>query len=271
MPIPRILESFHQSLPNIPQESVPGNYRASSSSGASTSQQDAIKALFDDDYNVLINNAQPYLPFNPPIPLPFTKSLPQVEQTHFLRTEGDVSRASQLYLIHPVNIAATSVIERFGPNPGRLYCLAEHTMSDSRTDFKWTFHPQHGQPRQIAVLELKNTSVLHWDDWQPAFCAPQQAYHKLYAAYDREYSTFLSRNAVVVSKQLNKYHEKLVVDDIAVFDWNTMLLLDFKGATDNSASPVFPKALFLKEGQGVTFRMVLFAFLIRALRRKHVL
>jgi hypothetical protein len=271
MPIPRILESFHQRLPNIPQESVPGNYRATSSSGASTNLQEAIKALFEDNYNVLINNAQPYLPSNPPIPSPFTKSLPQVERTHYLRTEGDVSRASQLYLIHPVNIAAASVIERFGPNPGRLYCLAEHTTSDSRTDFKWTFHPQHGQPRQIAVLELKNTSVLHWDDWRHAFCAPQQAYQKLNAAYNQADFTFLSRNAIVVSKQLNKYHEKVVVDDIAVFDWNKMLLLDFEGANDSSSPPVFPKALFLQEGQGVTFRMVLFAFLIRALRRKHVL
>ena len=134
------------------------------------------------------------------------------------------------------------------------------------------YRSAHGQIRQIAVLELKNTCVLRASDWNPAFCQPHQASNKLTAAYSQTpHYTLLTDNAIVISKQAKKYHNTVGVNDVAVFDWNAMFLFDFRGVNEDPAHPVFTKGLFVQEGQGVTFRLLLLGFLLRALERQHVI
>lgn len=48
------------------------------------------------------------------------------------------------------------------------------------------------------------------------------------AAQGTEHNTHLKRNTIAIAKQTRKYPDDLDVTDIAVFDWNAMLVFDYK-------------------------------------------
>lgn len=79
--------------------------------------------------------------------------------------------------------------------------------------------------------------------------------------------TCLKGNAASLSKQVMKYSK--TCDDIALFDWETMIIFDFSETVEDARSPIPTKAAHLveKKSEGPTFRLLLLGFLLRAVQR----
>lgn len=69
----------------------------------------------------------------------------------------------------------------------------------------------------FAILQFKNTNVLHWKDFKPACFTDASSAMKSVRGH-----TLLKSNVEVVSKQAAKYSYEC--SDIAPFDWNTVCL-----------------------------------------------
>lgn len=108
---PTIYKSFWKSLDGLPPTSVQGAYRTISSSLDSTKTIDAPYAWLFQDYTGLTGIARAKLPSSPPKTGTLQERMPKLEQTHFLNTEADILRASFLYLVHPVHIAVSDMLE----------------------------------------------------------------------------------------------------------------------------------------------------------------
>jgi hypothetical protein len=97
---------------------------------------------------------------------------------------------SRLYLLHPVNVAVNELL-----NHGQLECRREHTASStSRTDMLWV-HIHGNQITNIAVLEFKNTFVLHEADFRPAMVNASSAQEMLDDTFTTDTETLLMANA----------------------------------------------------------------------------
>ncbi|MCJ1345599.1 hypothetical protein MMC31_003807 [Peltigera leucophlebia] len=267
---PTIYESFWQSLDGLPPAPIQGAYRTISSSADSTKAIDTPSAWLFQKFTDLTGIARAKLPSSPPKTGTLQDRMPQIEQTHFLNTEADVLRASFLYLLHPVHVAVSELLET-----GTLDCKGEQTATGGcRTDIRWVYR-KGGQTTDIAVLELKNTNVIYWEDFKEAMVAPETAEKKRDSAYGRDNQTFFYGNAYWLSKQAKKYAENVDVEDVAIFDWGVMFIFDFSGMDEDKQYPTIPKGIWFEEtskssDKGDTFRSLLFGFLIRALTRKNI-
>ena len=198
--------------------------------------------------------------------------LAEIEQSHYLHTEADVGRASDLYLINPVNIA----IQKLLPRGGRIFCRAEQVgRKKNRTDRRWTYR-RNGQSVDIAILELKAPFVLKSNDFKYAMVTTSKAREKNDAAQSMENSTHLKRNAITVAKQTKKYADDLGVTDIAVFDWNAMFVFDYNNIDYDSSNPRPAKRTWFREtdvmpARGHTFRSMLLGLLIRGLQKNGII
>ncbi len=268
---PTIRVSFQHRLPNLEMSQLPGgtNYRNFNPTSNSTAAEDAPAAFEAENFRVLIGLVTPQrLPQNTPSLL---ERMPQFERTHFLQTESDVLRASFMYLLHPVNVAASQLVN----GPHRLQCVGEVSERGIRTDIKWIARSNTGTIT-IAVLEFKNTRILHWEDFQPAMANWQNAAFKIGEAQSLPHRTTFRKYAIALSKQAKKYSRKLHVSDVALFDWNSMFIFDFSGRNENSATPRLARGIWFQEENqnhnvGETFRSVLLGFLIRALLRNQII
>ena len=77
------------------------------------------------------------------------------EEGHDLVTEGDVERATAVYLVHDVSLIFEKLL-RDEKIPGKYQCLGQSTTEKSRPDISFIVG---GQP--ILFLEYKNTYVFY--------------------------------------------------------------------------------------------------------------
>jgi hypothetical protein len=85
-------------------------------------------------------------------------SLPAVERPILMLTEGDVLRATTLYVTHPINLALNAEYPK-----APIYCFSENVKGGGSCDITWKY--QKGKEyHTIAILELKRRGVLRWDD-----------------------------------------------------------------------------------------------------------
>ncbi|KAK2795043.1 hypothetical protein FQN50_009802 [Emmonsiellopsis sp. PD_5] len=267
---PTIYDSFWEHLENLPCTAVANGYRTISASSISTQNVDTPTAWIAENPSVLINLARSKLPTHPPSTGTLQQRMPQTENTHLLHTEGDVIRASLLYLLHPVNIAASRLLPA-----GRLYCRGEQSSGGGcRTDVRWVYH-NGGQMVNIAVLELKNTKVVHWGDFAHAMANEGNAKAMHDSAQDEPFQSHFKQNAVWLSKQARKYSVN-VATDVAIFDWSAIFVFDFSGINEDALNPSLARGIWFSESNsnpnhGHTFRIALLGFLIRALRRHNII
>lgn len=264
-----VYDSFRQALPSLPQSMALETYRSISSSSESTINEDPVRAFTQDNLVALIDLGRASVPDSASSDPRLQQQMPQLERSHHLHTEADVLRASSLYLLHPVNVAATRLVSN-----GNLFCTSEQTSSGgARTDIRWVYHPNHGgKAVSIAVMEFKNTNVLRLSDFLPALTDQQHARAKVQAAFAKPGFTHLINNAYWLSKQAMKYKRAASVADVAIFDWNAMFVFDFAGMDEDAQVPVLAKGIMFQEtvdsvNNGVTFRIVLLGFVVRALKR----
>lgn len=268
---PTIQQCFRQGLPSLPESPVQHNYRSITASSQSTEDMNAPTAFAEENPNDIVDLALARLPPNVLAHNNLQQYMPQLERSHLLRTETDVLRASILHLLHPVNIAASTLVPT-----GQLFCQTEqYSTHQSRTDITWVYqHPQTQQLTNVAVLELKNTKVLKWADFSPARAGHQHPTTVMAKAMGNPpYYTNFKGNALWVSKQARKYCIAVGTPDVAIFDWNAMFIFDFSYMRENLQVPEFARGYFFAEspqnvGGGYTFRLFLLGFLIRALRRR---
>ena len=159
------------------------------------------------------------------------------------------------------------------PNGGNLDCRGEVSQQGSRTDIRWIY--RGGNSVDIAVLEFKNTRALHWHDFEPAMTDVNGARVLRDGAQAKASKTLFTGNAYWLSKQAKKY-SSLGIPDVALFDWDAMFIFDFHDMNEDALNPVLARGIWFTEAgkdhsQGQTFRMALYGFLIRALRRHQVI
>ncbi|MCJ1260006.1 hypothetical protein MMC24_007846 [Lignoscripta atroalba] len=209
------------------------------------------------------------LPTTQPTTGPLRDRIPQLERTHLLHTEADVLRASFLYLLHPVDVAVSRLL-----GTGSLDCRGEvSSMGGCRNDIKWVYR-NGNQTTNIAVLEFKNTKVMHWQDFGFAMANSNNAKTMRDSAQGNNLHTHFRNNAVWLSKQARKYSAS--VPDVALFDWSTMFIFDFNGMDEDILNPILANGIWFTEStsnhnQGESFRTLLLGFLVRALVRHNII
>jgi hypothetical protein len=258
--------TLHNSQILIP--SVLNDYRSVSTTSQTTLLMDSVSAFLWEAPSVLMNLAKDKLPT---INQSLGDYMAQVEKSHYLHTEADVERASDVYLINPVNIA----IQELLPNGGRVICRGEQTdRKKNRTDLRWTYF-KGSQSAGIAVLEMKAPFVLRWNDFGEAVATASNAKQMHDKAHRFPEHTLLKDNAIILSKQTRKYSKNLNIADVAIFDWNSIFVFDYSDVDEDSSNPKPARGSWFREtdgdpGQGQTFRMMLLWLLIRGLQRNGI-
>ncbi|QSS56002.1 hypothetical protein I7I53_04047 [Histoplasma capsulatum var. duboisii H88] len=202
----------------------------------------------------------PTVPFSP-----LQASLPVLEKTHRLDTEADVLRISILQFIHPVNIALQEIL----PASTKLVCGTESCGGPkSRFDVQWSLYSDKEELLEIlSILEVKNTHIIHWEDFAPAEATEQNLEAQRSKAANRApHFTLLKENAVWLSKQAGKYSGHCA--SVAVFDWTALFIFNYLHEKSTRGGPV--RGTYFDESgptKGMTFHRLLFAFVARALKR----
>ncbi|KAI9932343.1 hypothetical protein ASPWEDRAFT_39767 [Aspergillus wentii DTO 134E9] len=269
MPLPTalsVLNSFDTKLPRDPeiQFGFRETYRKFESSVSSTRDTGAIPAFLKEDLSIYQRIFDDYfkgIKDRDELSVP----MPVLEKSHLLNTESDVMRLAMLQLIHPVNIA----LQELCPEGTRLVCGNETSRgSNSRFDLQWSLYSNDGRLlKLLAILEVKNTHVIHWDDFKPAEATEQTLYNKTAQAMAKSiHRTLLKSNAVWLSKQAAKY--AAYCSYVAVFDWNAIFIFNFTYFKDQTRDQGVRGIHFNESGQtrGMTFRRLLFAFVARPLQ-----
>ena len=180
-----------------------------------------------------------------------------------------------------------------------LKCVAEDTDTEiltTRTDLEWRLEtpadakrdsPQ--ELRRVAIMEYKRKHLINPNELSIARCDPGTAHEELEKrakSKDGEKSCFAG-TALRLVKQIKGYQTNRNVTDVCLFDWDTIFILDFKGKdphkgstsgeNDADTDEPWPAGMFYQEQASpqeakaaaaeYTFRSLLFAFLIRALKR----
>ncbi|RAK88471.1 hypothetical protein BO79DRAFT_173240 [Aspergillus costaricaensis CBS 115574] len=254
-----IVTAFNEKLPTEVAYAYSEPYRFIRSTASSTIESDPVAVYFEeeiDTYHKLFDRYFPRIGAGSPL----NARMPVLEQTHLLEAEADVLRLATLQLIHPVNIA----LQQTCPRGTRIICRTESTTSStSRLDVEWSLYNTQGALlSRLAILEIKNTNVIHRDDFQRAAVNEQNFQAKTARAMDTESLTLLQRNAVWLSKQAHKYSEHCPY--VAIFDYSAMFLFSFLWQTTKPVRGFY----FDESGRtsGMTFRRLLFAFVVRALK-----
>ena len=183
-----------------------------------------------------------------------------------------------------------------------LKCAAEVQVTDyaspeqyvTRTDIQWTLETtadakedKPKDPQFVAVMEYKRKHLINGAELQAARFYPKS--DKVAGFMERVPTdggrTYFKRTSKWLMKQAQSYQKPpRNVTDVCLFDWDTMFILNFNGFNpneklDNKGSPQgeskpWPAGIVYQEqaktsGEEAecTFRSLLLAFLIRALKR----
>ncbi|KFY10927.1 hypothetical protein V491_07406 [Pseudogymnoascus sp. VKM F-3775] len=166
--------------------------------------------------------------------------MPQDEPDSCIITEADVGLISRMTLLHPVNIVARAAII---DKTSKLECRHQMFLDPtSRPDITWVYVDSSGDERVIAIMDFKNTNILHEVDFRGARIATQDgAKATLQQLKTRitteEQETDLIHNGKNISKQLKKYYHAGGAPDVAVFDWKVMAVYDFSDVSENEQNP----------------------------------
>ncbi len=193
---------------------------------------------------------------------------PAFDQTHILLKEGDVVRATDVYLLNAVNLALLALHPQLR---GRLLCCSEQTQGVARPDVVWSYRSSPlGAAVPVAVLELKTVFMLQGAEFRKARLRDDNAAREAAAnpPVENDGSLFAG-NSNLLMRQAQKYAFYFAVD-VALFDWRSMFVADF--ATLDEVTGALEGAWFVERAAGgETFRSLLLGFLLRALRRHGII
>nr|KMM73486.1 hypothetical protein CPAG_09775 [Coccidioides posadasii RMSCC 3488] len=254
-----IFQSFSKPLPHVDSDNV--EYRAVTSEAISNQNQDPIRVLTKKDSTILLKSAQEALQLTPSIPERLQRPMPLLHKTHYLHTECDVLHASELQLIHPVNVVLSGILAA----GVTLRCQSEVVSQKGKARVDLIWRCQKGSKTvTVAVLEYKNTKALRLDDWKPIITDVAGAPAIINSGLDADASSLLKDNALKLSRQLKKYSREC--KDIVLFDWYSMYIFDFEGASENRRHP-FPTRITYSSDSS-KFRRLLLGMIYRRLKKE---
>ena len=202
--MPNIRSSFDEKLPDVDILNPPAElYRPVSVSSGSTYAQRPPALLVRESANDLALLSQRRIIAASNIP---DKDIPELEDTHLLVTEADVTRITTLQLLNPINLV---LLKLCPPGIKKIYCNSEITVGkNSRFNILWSFTRGGPEAREMfAVLELKNTYAISEKEFSKACFERDQAKNALeyLIHFTGGPGTYLSGNAQVIAKQAKKY------------------------------------------------------------------
>ncbi|KAJ7620933.1 hypothetical protein FB45DRAFT_927939 [Roridomyces roridus] len=171
------------------------------------------------------------------------KSYPDItlERTHHLNLEGDIERALNLYIVHPVNLMFEDYLDREGaPKRRILTCKSQVTdkhKGSVRVDMVWFV-----DKKAILAMEVKRSRAIRMHEWRAALppgYTLQQQEQRLHALVQTErasaaqrgihdFKSLICGNAEKIMRQVHKYFRRYDAPNALVFDWSHMILLDLK-------------------------------------------
>ncbi|KKY32006.1 hypothetical protein UCDDA912_g08062 [Diaporthe ampelina] len=224
--IPTIRQSFQTALPPYPNC---GDLSPSvSASGQSTLATDAPKFAQNVQSNIWTTACQTLFTGIAPNNTMIDVERIATENAFYHQSEGDVVRAAALYLLHPVNqaLSAHNMIS------GTYRCQSEFTKDRIRSDI--TYYKNIGQPnhRAFAVVEFKKRCSIVPGEFSRAVKfnqAPNQAQinSTVTLAYQQPDFTFFPGNSKILLKQAASYAVAHVVQYVALFDYDNLVLVRF--------------------------------------------
>lgn len=167
----------------------------------------------------------------------------------------------------------------------------------TRTDLEWRLEtPADAEvstqkdPQRVAIMEYKRKHLINPNGLLAARydqeIQPDRKKFERAAKDSGSGNTYFTGSTLWVIKQAKGYQTNRNVNDVCLFDWDTMFILDFKGGSsqggptpkegDAETDEPWPAGMLHQEqdapaaaaaAAGYTFRSLLFAFLIRALKR----
>ncbi|OCK98782.1 uncharacterized protein K441DRAFT_693517 [Cenococcum geophilum 1.58] len=258
---PTVYQSFYRSLPDLQLDKA--EYYQIGPSGHTTSTTDPLKTWEPAP----ISYAQKADDILKKLASSLRSPLPAIERPFLMITEGDVLRATTLYVVHPINQALNA---KYRNTP--IYCLAENFREGIRCDITWKY--RNGEDLDtIAVLELKRRGVLRWDDFECAESNATTRKDKIQEAYGKVGSngaaTTLKGNAITLSQQASAYAIRQETQFIGLFDWDSMFLFQFCGL-DPDAEEIgdWAYGTWVEDKEPNVFRKTLFGFLVAACEAK---
>ncbi|KAH6974731.1 hypothetical protein EDB80DRAFT_880231 [Ilyonectria destructans] len=144
------------------------------------------------------------------------------EDTRKFRVEADVSDASAVQLMNPVDLAISV------GHAGQIHDLNQHVVHDTesshsaRADKCWVWY-RDGRPNYFAVLDYKKVGTLIDGEFFAAMPPPGQP-HEVSIAQSRGVSYF-DGNSYILLKQAVNYADQYGTRYVAFFDWNCLVLL----------------------------------------------
>ena len=170
--------------------------------------------------------------------------MPSGEDLFAHRAEADVVRSAALYLLHPVNMALNF------RSPLDYKCFSEFKANTVRSDVVFIRRADNGVGVScFAVLEFKNRGVLdlHRHPWDQTLTSGRNTGALLTQQVlasnafggninlvvgnapenDAEEMTYFDGNPLILVKQAALYAIKYKTKYVALFDWNTLILIYF--------------------------------------------
>ena len=266
-----VLDSVDKPLPDLPYQNKPQHLSASAQTTKDApvpkvwvAQQPGRK--FSDSADVLLKS----LSYDPRL----EATIPEVEESFYLCNEADVARATNLYLLHPINQLLTAFIKQQTDRRAALRCFCEKVQNDStRTDITWELVSALNPDTRytIAVLELKNTNGIVRSQFQAAEATPFNKAALIDQAQSAkgEYETLFDGNALWVAKQLTKYALSTATPYVGAFDWRSMVLFNFNEMSGpQNAGEAMEGFAMAEDGVRVIFRRALLGFLYQGTSRR---
>ena len=252
-----LFESFYATRPTLDPE--PARYiQITAASGQSTDMTDPPKVWINypvTEYTALADASLEQYQER------LQTHLPAVERPFLIFSEADVVRAAALYMLHPINEALNAC------SPRQIFCRSESKQQGGgRCDVLWQyFDEQEGAWVVIAVLELKNRGMLHWNDLRNALRDTSTYAEGVNKAVDAEDFTLFGDNMVKISKQAAAYAWQTGTPFVAVLDWDSLFMFQFNDVDDEQQSVGdWTWGTWVVEEDSITFRKALLGFLLQA-------
>ncbi|KAI1365881.1 hypothetical protein F5Y08DRAFT_338283 [Xylaria arbuscula] len=215
-----ILESFTDPLPKYEHKYNPKTTQVALS-GNSTKETDPPKFWVDSGKNWVNEGNNIIKNHHNSLQHLERQFISNREESIHLLSEGDVTRAAALYLLHPVNQALSAL-------RSNISCLSEATDRLIRTDICYK-----GGESTFAVLEIKKRGAIDKEEFGNAKkkvdLNDRQAINKLLEQIsdDGGDSTLFSENSRKLMKQATNYAERQWATHVALFDWDHLVLVSF--------------------------------------------
>ncbi|KAJ4373019.1 hypothetical protein N0V83_003310 [Neocucurbitaria cava] len=195
-----------------------------------------------------------------------------------LVTEQDVVEATALYILAPIYEVLHALYPskwlRFAEQKSEKVLNQKGEEEPVRYDL--IIKERGGKRKTIAVLEYKKRNMVDYDDFKAALLSynatPTEIQTRKIAASKLKGRTFLKPNAEAYTKQVSKYAKSTECGNVALFNWDNLVLFDFNrlGQPDFDAGDQANLVWVNESGVGGPFvngahiRKALLGFLLKA-------